>query len=43
MSELRKFVEETMHVPKWSIRRQSIKRCVKQVTEASVQEYTHEK
>lgn len=43
ISEIRKFVEEPMQVPKWPCHGQSIERCVKQVTEASAKVYTHEK
>jgi hypothetical protein len=43
ISEIRKFVEEPMQVPKWPCHGQSIERCVKQVTEASGKVYSHEK
>ncbi|KAM5158256.1 uncharacterized protein ACMZJ9_009527, partial [Mantella aurantiaca] len=43
ISEIGKFVEEPMQVPKWPCHEQSIERCVKQVTEASAKLYTHER
>lgn len=43
ISEIKKFIEEPMQVPKWPCHGQSIERCVKQVTEASDKVYTHEK
>ncbi|KAM5147870.1 LOW QUALITY PROTEIN: uncharacterized protein ACMZJ9_011543 [Mantella aurantiaca] len=43
ISEIGKFVEDPMQVPKWPCHGQSIERCVKQVTEASSKLYTHER